>query len=81
MADLTHKQRVIAEARTKALKKVNVYKRLFSSPDGKIVRDDLIAAFDQKLNVPGDPFATHVRVGNYEVLQYIKEIMEVEENA
>ncbi len=33
------------------------------------------------INVPGDPFGTHVRVGNIEVLQYINEIMEVEEDA
>jgi hypothetical protein len=68
------------KARNKALKKVGSYKRLFTSPDGKVVLDDLKAAFDQELNVPGDSHGTHVRVGNYEVLQYIKEIMEIEDN-
>lgn len=71
----------LEELRQKALKKVACYKRLFKTPDGKKVLDDLTAAFDQKLNVPGDPFETHVRVGNHEVLQYIKQIMEVEEDA
>ncbi len=73
-------QKLQAKARHKALKKVAVYKRVFASPDGKVVLDDLKAAFNQKLNVMGDPFATHVRVGNHEVLQYIEEIMEVEED-
>jgi hypothetical protein len=67
-------------ARIKALKKVSAYKRLFSSPDGIVVMKDLEAAFDQALNVPGDSHATHVRVGNYEVLQYIKQILEIENN-
>ncbi len=74
------KEEIIAAARAKALKKVNVYKRLFTSPDGKVVLNDLIEAFDQELNVPGDSHGTHVRVGNYEVIQYIKQIMEVEED-
>ena len=71
----------LQELRGKALKKVNVYQRLFKTPDGKVVLDDLTAAFDQALNVPGDSHGTHVRVGNYEVLQYIKQIMEVEADA
>lgn len=75
------KEELRAKARAKALKKVSCYKRLFTSPDGVIVLKDLEEAFDQRLNVPGDSHGTHVRVGNYEVLQYIKEIMEVEEDA
>ena len=71
----------LEELRGKALKKVACYQRVFKSPDGKKVLDDLNAAFTQALNVPGDPFATPVRVGNNEVLQYIKEIMEVEADA
>ncbi len=74
------KEEIIAAARAKALKKVNVYKRLFTSPDGKVVLNDLIEAFDQELNVPGDSHGSHVRIGNYEVIQYIKQIMEVEED-
>ena len=71
----------LEELRFKALKKVACYKRVFTSPDGKVVWDDLSAAFEGKINVPGDSHATHVRVGNYEVLQYIQEILEVEEDA
>jgi hypothetical protein len=76
----SRKDRLVAEALAKALKKVSCYKRVFTSPDGKVVLEDLKSAFDQRLNVPGDSHGTHVRVGNYEVLQYIKEIMEVENN-
>ena len=68
----------LEELRGKALKKVACYQRVFKTPDGKKVLEDLKAAFEQELNVPGDPFQTHVRVGNYEVIQYIKQIMEVE---
>lgn len=67
------------ELKQQALRKAAAYKRLFTSPDGKVVLKDLQFAFNQKLNVPGDPFASHVRIGNYEVLQYITEIMEIED--
>lgn len=71
-------ERLKSEARARALNRISVYRRLFRSPDGIVVLNDLKEAFYQKLNVPGDPFQTHVRVGNHEVLQYIKDIMEID---
>ena len=75
---MSRKQRLIGEAKAKALKKANAYQRLFGSPDGKIVLGDLLEQFDRKLHVPGDPHSTHVRVGEYGVLQYIQDILELE---
>ena len=76
------KQEKIQEARNRAIKKASAFKRLFSTPDGKAVLGELKIVFEEpKINVPGDPFATHVRVGQLEVLQYITEVMGVETDA
>lgn len=72
----------IQEARNRAIKKASAFKRLFGTPDGKKVLEELSIVFGEpKINVPGDAFATHVRVGQLEVLQYIHEVMEVTTDA
>ena len=74
MAD--NKQK-IAEARKRALNRTALYNRVFKSPDGMKVLQDLKEMFVERRSfVPGDPYETHLRVGHVEVLQYIIEIME-----
>ena len=76
------KQEKIQEARNRAIKKASAFERLFNTPDGKAVLTELKIVFEEpKINIMGDPFATHVRVGNLEVLQYIAEVMEVNTDA
>ena len=74
----TRKERLVGEAKARALKKAGAYQRLFGTPDGMVVLNDLRETFGGKLHVPGDPHGTSVRVGEFGVLQYIDEVMEVD---
>ena len=75
------KEEIIAKARAKALKKASAYQRLFKSPDGKVVLKDLEEEFERELHVPGDPYGTHIRVGQYDVIKYIRIVMGVNTDA
>ena len=67
------------KARARDNKKAACYQRVFTSPDGKVVLDDLAAEFRlSEMHVKGDSYATHVRVGEFRVLQYIQAVMEVD---
>ena len=78
---MSKNQEKIEIVRARALKRVGIFKRAFSTPDGKKALKELVDEFGSSaINIPGDPFGTHVRVGNIEVLRYIHDIMEVEED-
>ena len=79
MADKQSAETKLQILRQQALKKAAAYQRLFTSPDGKVVLADLEAEFrDRELHVSGDSHATHVRVGEFNVIKYIHTVMEVE---
>lgn len=70
----------VEEVKAAAAEKQRAFKRLFKTPDGKVVLENLRDEFARvKLNVPGDSHSSHVRIGNYEVVQYIETIMESED--
>lgn len=74
---MNRNEQKIIEARATALEKARAYKRLFNTPDGRVVLKDLAEEFARSgLNAPGDPFLTHVRVGEHGVIQYIHNVME-----
>lgn len=64
--------KVIAERNAK-------YQRLFNTPDGKDILKELESECSGSLAVAGDPFATHVRVGKFEVIEEIKRRSKVDE--
>ena len=65
----------MARIRTEALEKARAYKRLFESPDGKEVLDDLKRAFrDPDLHNEHAHY-THVRAGEMNVIGYIEDVI------
>lgn len=58
-------------------RRVAVYKRLFNSPDGKIVLEDLEERFfNEELFIKGDSHSTTYNVGLRDAVRYIKSSIE-----
>ncbi len=52
----------------------NALIRLLQTADGSHAVDFLIAKYGGDVQVNGDPYATHVRIGERNVVDYLKEL-------
>jgi hypothetical protein len=53
----------------------DMYKRVFISPAGQDVLDDLEATYDGNLAVTGDTHRTYYNLGQRDVVRYIKALI------
>lgn len=71
MSEMTHEE-AQNKAKREQLARIDAYKRLFETEDGKIVLADLVRLYDTNPPlVEGDPYATHYAVGQQAVVKGI----------
>lgn len=72
----------LRKRKEQALRRVAVYQKLFSTAEGNIILDDLEKTFDSPPLVKSNEGShyTSVRVGELNVIRYIKEVLKVDIN-
>ena len=72
------KKQSVQKAREKALEKVGVYQKLFNSREGEVILKDLEDEFENKSLVSDKAHIMHVRIGELNVIRYIKTVLNVD---
>lgn len=69
----------VDQAKIELKRKAIRFNQVFGTVEGKKVLDDLKQEFARfgSLHVPGDPYATHVRVGEAAVIEYINRMIQI----
>lgn len=72
------RKKSVEELKEDQIRRIHLYSKLFSTPDGKEVLVDLKKEFyDRTSIVGGDPYATHAMEGAREVILFILQNMEI----